>query len=82
MSSELFFDVLVIGSGVAGLSLAARLDPKLKVAVLSKSQLQEGSSFYAQGGVAAVMDVNDSIESHVQDTIKAGRGLCDESRNQ
>ena len=79
MSTEFAFDVLVIGSGAAGLSLAARLNPSLKVAVLCKSQLQEGSSFYAQGGVAAVMDVNDSIESHVEDTMKAGRGLCDEA---
>lgn len=70
------FDVLIIGSGVAGLSLALRLNQSLKVAILSKTRLSEGSSLYAQGGIAAVLDENDSFESHVQDTIDAGAGLC------
>jgi len=70
------FDVLIVGSGVAGLSLALRLDPGLKVAVLSKTRLSEGSSLYAQGGIAAVLDKNDSFDSHVQDTLDAGAGLC------
>jgi len=70
------FDVLIVGSGVAGLSLALRLDTHLNVAVLSKTKLSEGSSLYAQGGIAAVLDQEDSFESHVQDTLNAGAGLC------
>lgn len=73
------FDVLVIGSGAAGLTLALRLSPQARIAILSKSQLTEGSTFYAQGGIAAVLDDQDSIESHVEDTLIAGAGLCDRS---
>jgi L-aspartate oxidase len=72
------FDVLIIGSGVAGLSLALRLDSHLKIAILSKTHLSEGSSLYAQGGIAAVLDEDDSFESHIQDTLIAGAGLCSE----
>ena len=57
-------DVLVVGSGAAGLTTALQLADTLKVTVLSKSALTEGSTFYAQGGIAAVFDKNDSIESH------------------
>ncbi|WP_428980214.1 L-aspartate oxidase [Catenovulum adriaticum] len=71
-------DVLVIGAGAAGLTLALRLADKANVIVLSKSKLKEGSTYYAQGGIAAVFDETDSIESHVQDTLVAGAGLCDE----
>ena len=71
-------DVLIIGSGAAGLTLALQLAPELKVALLSKSRLDEGSTLYAQGGIAAVLDKDDSIESHVSDTLHAGAGLCDE----
>jgi L-aspartate oxidase len=70
------FDVLIIGSGLAGLGLALRLADTASVAVISKSQLHEGSSYYAQGGVAAVLGDNDSIQSHKQDTLAAGAGLC------
>ncbi|MDX5334173.1 MAG: L-aspartate oxidase [Gammaproteobacteria bacterium] len=70
-------DVLVIGSGAAGLSLALRLAEDLRVAVLSKGPLTEGSTMYAQGGVSAVMSETDSVESHVHDTLEAGAGLCD-----
>ena len=70
------FDALIIGSGAAGLSLALNLPKHLSVAVLSKSKLQEGSTWYAQGGIAAVLDDNDSVEAHVEDTLKAGGGLC------
>ncbi|MBT3197939.1 MAG: FAD-dependent oxidoreductase, partial [Gammaproteobacteria bacterium] len=72
-------DVLVIGSGAAGLTLALQLAPSLRVALLSKSTLDEGSTLYAQGGIAAVLDPEDSIESHIRDTLNAGDGLCDES---
>lgn len=72
-------DALIIGSGAAGLSLALKLAQDLRVIVLSKGPLVEGSTYYAQGGIAAVFDENDSIESHVNDTLKAGAGLCDKN---
>jgi L-aspartate oxidase len=70
-------DVLIIGSGLAGLSLAVRLAPHARIALLCKGPLAEGSSYYAQGGVSAVVDEGDSIASHVEDTLNAGAGLCD-----
>ena len=73
------FDVLVIGSGAAGLSTALRLAHRGKIAVLAKAAVTEGSTFYAQGGIAAVLDDKDSVESHVQDTLVAGAGLCVEA---
>ncbi|ELI8101538.1 L-aspartate oxidase [Yersinia enterocolitica] len=76
-SSEHVSDVLIIGSGAAGLSLALRLAPHCKVTVLSKGPLNEAATFYAQGGIAAVFDETDSISSHVDDTLIAGAGLCD-----
>jgi L-aspartate oxidase len=69
------FDVLVIGSGAAGLSAALALDPGLRVAVLAKGSVSEGSTAYAQGGIAAVLEAGDTFESHVEDTIAAGAGL-------
>jgi L-aspartate oxidase len=72
------FDVLIIGSGAAGLSLALRLPESIRVAVIAKRGLSEGNTYYAQGGISAVLDVEDSIDSHVQDTLEAGAGLCDE----
>jgi len=71
-------DVLIVGSGGAGLSLALKLaEHGVKIAVLSKFALTEGSTFYAQGGISAVFDAEDSIESHIEDTLDAGAGLCD-----
>ncbi|MGB3725554.1 MAG: L-aspartate oxidase [Glaciecola sp.] len=72
-------DLLVIGSGAAGLSLALNVADHSNVIVLSKSDMDEGSTRYAQGGIAAVFDDNDSIENHIQDTLAAGAGLCDEN---
>lgn len=69
-------DILIIGSGAAGLTLALRTADFARVIVLSKGDLQEGATFYAQGGIAAVLDDSDSVDSHVQDTLKAGVGLC------
>ena len=69
-------DVLIIGSGASGLSLALQLAEHTNVAVLSKAALIESATFYAQGGVSAVLDSYDSVESHVEDTLRAGAGLC------
>lgn len=71
-----YSDVLVIGSGAAGLTLALSLADQAKVTVLSKSKFTDGATWYAQGGIAAVLDNEDSIESHVADTLAAGGGLC------
>ncbi|KNC14531.1 L-aspartate oxidase [Pseudomonas sp. RIT-PI-a] len=71
-------DVLVIGSGAAGLSLALALPATLRIAVISKGGLGDGSTPWAQGGVAAVLADSDSVEAHVQDTLDAGAGLCNE----
>jgi L-aspartate oxidase len=74
-----YYDVLIIGSGATGLSLALRLAERTSVAVLSKGPLTEGSTWYAQGGVSAVLDRQDSLASHVADTLDAGVGLCNEA---
>lgn len=79
MTQQYQCDVLIIGSGAAGLSLALHLSPNTRVAVLAKAPLNEGSTRYAQGGISAVLDPRDSIESHKQDTLDTGGGLCDES---
>ncbi|WP_122313504.1 FAD-dependent oxidoreductase, partial [Pseudomonas marginalis] len=78
MSQQFQHDVLVIGSGAAGLSLALTLPGHLRIAVLSKGDLANGSTFWAQGGVAAVLDDTDTVQSHVEDTLNAGGGLCNE----
>ncbi len=70
------YDVLIIGSGGAGLSLALKLADKVNVGVLAKFALTEGSTYYAQGGISAVFDEQDSLESHIEDTLIAGAGLC------
>tara|TARA_A100000171_G_scaffold53084_1_gene76498 strand:- start:3835 stop:5478 length:1644 start_codon:yes stop_codon:yes gene_type:complete len=70
------FDILIIGSGAAGLSLALKTADKARVAVLSKGQLNQGATFWAQGGIAAVLDENDSIDAHIEDTLNSGAGLC------
>ncbi|MFQ5660562.1 MAG: L-aspartate oxidase [Gammaproteobacteria bacterium] len=75
MNDQYPYDVLIIGSGASGLSLALQLADHAKVAVLSKAALAEGATFYAQGGVSAVLDTCDSVESHVQDTLRVGAGL-------
>ncbi|MCB1615398.1 MAG: L-aspartate oxidase [Pseudomonadales bacterium] len=76
MTSPYLFDVLIIGSGAAGLSAALQLPASTSIAVLSKGSLQEGSTRFAQGGIAAVLDNNDSIDAHISDTLNAGAGLC------
>ncbi|WP_226647381.1 L-aspartate oxidase [Microbulbifer variabilis] len=76
MNAQVNYDVLVIGSGAAGLTLALHLSAKYRVALLSKQRLQDGSTWFAQGGIAAVLDEMDSVESHIADTLDAGAGLC------
>src|SRR5574343_224378 len=76
--STLKFDVLIIGSGLAGMTLALHLAETHKVGLITKRDLLEGSSSYAQGGIAAVLDTGDSIEEHISDTLIAGAGLCNE----
>jgi L-aspartate oxidase len=71
------FDVLIVGSGLAGLSAALHLAPNHRVAVLTKRAMSDGSSGWAQGGIAAVMGEDDSFASHVDDTLVAGAGLSD-----
>ncbi len=74
------FDVLVIGSGIAGLSYVlslAQLKPHVRIALLCKKTLTESNSSYAQGGIAAVGLLEDSIQQHSLDTLSAGDGLCD-----
>ena len=77
MSTHHQHDVLIIGSGAAGLGLALRLADKARVAVISKNDLKESSTFYAQGSISAVLRQDDSFESHIKDTMSAGVGLCD-----
>lgn len=71
------FDILVVGSGLAGLTAAYHASKTGTVAIVTKSQLDISNSYYAQGGIAAVASPDDSFESHIQDTLVAGRGLCD-----
>jgi len=71
------FDVLIVGSGLAGLSAALHLAPTHRVAVITKRSMSDGSSGWAQGGIAAVMSEDDSFARHVDDTLIAGAGLSD-----
>src|ERR1700687_2652930 len=75
---QMNFDVVIVGSGLAGLTVALNLAEKRRVAILAKRSMTEGASDWAQGGIAAVLDSKDNIENHVSDTLIAGAGLCDE----
>jgi L-aspartate oxidase len=74
---HLFTDVLVIGAGIAGLRAALEIPAGLDVLVVTKDQVQQSSSSYAQGGIAGVMSPEDRFENHIEDTLTAGGGLCD-----
>src|SRR5919112_6827756 len=74
-----FTDVLVIGGGVAGLRAAiAAADEGAEVLLLTKDTIDQSNTWYAQGGIAAVLQPLDSVESHVRDTEIVGVGICDE----
>ena len=72
-----FTDILIVGTGLAGLRAAVAVDPKLSVLVLTKDRIDESASSYAQGGIAGVLDADDTFDAHVADTLTAGGTLCD-----
>ncbi len=76
-SHNLTADYLIIGSGAAGLNAALQAGQHGEVILITKSSLEASSSYWAQGGIAAVLTGNDSFESHKKDTLEAGRGMCD-----
>jgi L-aspartate oxidase len=78
MSIKHNFDVLIIGSGSSGLMSALQLSKDLSIAILAKYNTLESCSYYAQGGISAVLDANDDFECHIQDTLKTGEGLSNE----
>ncbi|HSD60733.1 MAG TPA: L-aspartate oxidase [Burkholderiales bacterium] len=73
------FDVIIAGSGLAGLTVALHLAEHKRVALITKRGIMDGASAWAQGGIAAVLSADDSPETHIRDTLVAGAGLCDES---
>jgi len=75
---QMFIDTLVIGAGAAGLTAARAASKHGEVIVIGKGQLDQSNTAWAQGGIAGVLDEADSVELHVQDTLEAGAGLCDE----
>ncbi len=77
MTKPYKFDVLIIGGGAAGLSLALRLPESCRIAIITKGGSKSGSTYFAQGGISSVLRENDSFESHVADTLAAGAKLCD-----
>src|SRR5688572_29603783 len=74
-----FVDVLIVGGGIAGLRAAMEIDPKLSLLIVTKDQLDESNSNYAQGGIAGVLGPEDRFEDHVADTLTAGADVCDPS---
>ncbi|MBS1147075.1 MAG: L-aspartate oxidase, partial [Proteobacteria bacterium] len=73
------YDVLILGSGLAALTTALKLADQRRIAIVTKRQMIDGASDWAQGGIAAAVDTGDSVEAHVRDTMIAGGGLCDEA---
>ncbi|MFT5656959.1 MAG: L-aspartate oxidase, partial [Gammaproteobacteria bacterium] len=79
MSKQFKFDVVIVGSGAAGLSAALHLPKTASIAILAKNSFEHYASYYAQGGISAVLEADDSVAEHSSDTIVAGAGLCDEA---
>ena len=79
MTKDFQFDVLIIGSGAAGLMSAVQLSNTTSIAVIAKDKILEGSSYYAQGGISAVLDPEDNFASHIEDTINTGFNLGNEN---
>src|SRR5436190_14441649 len=75
--AHVFTDVLIVGSGIAGLRAALEVPSRLQMIVVSKDVLAQSNSAYAQGGIAGVLDPVDAFANHVADTMAAGKGLCD-----
>ena len=73
----MYADVLILGSGIAGVRAALAVDPNLRVVMVSKDRADLSNSAWAQGGIAGVLDPDDDIRNHAADTISAGAGLCD-----
>src|SRR6516162_5642102 len=74
---HLFTDILIIGGGIAGLRAALEIPDHLRVLVVTKDNIQQSNSSYAQGGIAGVLSPEDRFENHIEDTLTAGAGLCD-----
>src|SRR5262249_48855432 len=72
-----FTDILIVGAGIAGLRAALEIPPSQEMLVVTKDKIQESNSSYAQGGIAGVLSPEDRFEDHVEDTLRAGAGLCD-----
>lgn len=79
MSKQFNFDVVIVGSGAAGLSLALNLPTSASIAILAKNNFDQYASYFAQGGISAVLEPDDTVEMHVEDTLIAGAGLCDKT---
>lgn len=79
MSKQFNFDVVIVGSGAAGLSLALNLPSSTSIAILAKNNFEQYASYFAQGGISAVLEPDDTVEMHVEDTLIAGAGLCDKA---
>lgn len=75
---HIFTDVLIIGGGVAGSRAALAIDPRLETIIVNKGKVSQSNSAYAQGGIAGVLDPLDNISNHIQDTLAAGKDLCDQ----
>lgn len=75
---HMYVDVLVIGTGIAGVRAALEIDPRLRVVMVTKDVVSMSNSSWAQGGIAGVLDPSDELMNHVEDTLRAGAGLCDE----
>src|SRR5947199_7550626 len=77
-TAHLFTDVMVIGAGIAGLRAALEVPRELDVLVVTKDAIQQSNSNFAQGGIAGVLSPEDRFENHIEDTLIAGAGLCDQ----